>query len=221
MLVTAAASLQRLSFRRLGSSLHHSTKERCAILLNCEEGVENEVGNLLAGWLHWYRGMPLQEAILSAELGTGVVVKQDLLEEATDYLMHLGEERLSRVVLTWRYGATSVSVAGDIVGDWQNHVPLLLCDNPAGCKGGTSAGHFFLPLTGLKPGVYFYKFIVDGTWTVDPSGPKVIDTAGNYNNILSVPTRPPYITSKERLQLVRWQAANLALEAKMINKLML
>ena len=24
------------------------------------------------------------------------------------------------------------------------------------------SGHFFLPLTGLKPGTYYYKFIVDG-----------------------------------------------------------
>lgn len=53
--------------------------------------------------------------------------------------------------------------------------------NPATC-----VGHYFLPLTGLRPGVYFYKFIVDGTWTVDPSAPKVIDTSGNYNNVLEV-----------------------------------
>lgn len=51
-------------------------------------------------------------------------------------------------------------------------------------------GHFFLPLTGLRPGVYFYKFIVDGTWTVDPSAPKVIDTSGNYNNVLEVRWHP-------------------------------
>jgi hypothetical protein len=34
-------------------------------------------------------------------------------------------------------------------------------------------GNFFVELTGLRPGVYFYKYIVDGTWTVDPTMPKV------------------------------------------------
>jgi hypothetical protein len=36
----------------------------------------SQIGNLLAGWMHWYWGMPLQEAILSTELGTGCRVQQ-------------------------------------------------------------------------------------------------------------------------------------------------
>ena len=126
------------------------------------------------------------------------------------------QERQGRNVLTWRgFGAQSVAVAGDIVGGWENHVSLLKCNDPEGCRGETAHGHFFLTLTGLKPGVYFYKFIVDGTWTVDPSAPKVIDSAGNYNNVLNVASLPLSITSKERLQLVRWQAGCMALELKM------
>lgn len=132
-----------------------------------------------------------------------------------------------------------MAVAGDLVGGWENHVSLHRCNDPEGCKGETSHGNFFLTLTGLKPGVYFYKFIVDGTWTVDPSAPKVrsrmcnchsdpgsdsstlsrcpkvIDSAGNYNNVLNVPSLPLSITSKERLQVVRWQAGCMALELKM------
>jgi len=42
---------------------------------------------------------------------------------------------------------------------------------------------------------------------------------GNYNNVLEVHQRPPSITSKEKLQLARWQAANVALETKMMTKL--
>ena len=49
--------------------------------------------------------------------------------------------------------------------------------------------------------------------------PQVIDTEGNYNNVLEVHARPPSVTSKERLQLARWQAANVALETKMMAKL--
>ena len=89
-LVVAAASLQRLCSRRLGSSLHNSPRDRCALLLHCDEGVESEVGGLVAGWLYWYQGMGLQEAILTTEMGTGASVKQELIEEATDLLFTMG-----------------------------------------------------------------------------------------------------------------------------------
>eukprot|EP00195_Chlamydomonas_chlamydogama_P000584 CAMPEP_0202922760 /NCGR_PEP_ID=MMETSP1392-20130828/78093_1 /ASSEMBLY_ACC=CAM_ASM_000868 /TAXON_ID=225041 /ORGANISM="Chlamydomonas chlamydogama, Strain SAG 11-48b" /LENGTH=614 /DNA_ID=CAMNT_0049616405 /DNA_START=224 /DNA_END=2068 /DNA_ORIENTATION=- len=216
MLVHAAASLQRLAFRRRGSSLHHSSPDRCAVLLHCEGGLTAEVTRLLAGWLHWYRRMPLQEAILSAELATGTAIDQALLEEATEYLVSGAEERMSKVVLTWKYPALTALVAGDLVGGWQHPMPLLRCKNPLGCKGSTARGHFFLELTGLPPGVYYYKYVIDNTWTVDPTAPKVLDTAGNYNNVLEVHERPPIMTSRERLSMARWQAAHLALENKMI-----
>lgn len=39
----------------------------------------------------------------------------------------------------------------------------------------------------LKPGVYMYKFIVDGEWTEDPTNPdKVLSEFDNYNSILLV-----------------------------------
>jgi len=28
-------------------------------------------------------------------------------------------------------------------------------------------------LNGLRPGTYYYKFIVDGVWAIDPLAPKV------------------------------------------------
>ena len=34
--------------------------------------------------------------------------------------------------------------------------------------------------------MYFYKFIVDGTWAVDPFAPKATDNYGNYNNLCEV-----------------------------------
>ncbi|KAG1671554.1 hypothetical protein FOA52_011276 [Chlamydomonas sp. UWO 241] len=216
LLIQAASCLQRLRVRRLGSSLHHSSKERCSVLLHCESGLDAKCGNLLAGWLHWYCHMPLQEAILSAELATGTVVQQSLLEGATEQLIRTSEDRLNKVTVTWKYGAQSVGVAGDIVGGWQNRVALHCCRHTSGCQGSTGKGQFILPLTGLRPGVYYYKFIVDGTWTVDPSAPKVIDVSGNYNNVLEVHARPPSITTRDRLQAARWQAAHIALESKMM-----
>jgi len=42
----------------------------------------------------------------------------------------------------------------------------------------------------LDPGVYQYKFIVDGDWLLDPSNPDTAeDEAGNVNNVLEV--KPP------------------------------
>jgi hypothetical protein len=54
LLLHAAASLQRLSFRR-GGSLHHAEPEHCAVLLHCDAGCEADVATLLAGWLHWHK----------------------------------------------------------------------------------------------------------------------------------------------------------------------
>jgi len=42
----------------------------------------------------------------------------------------------------------------------------------------------------LDPGVYQYKFIVDGDWLLDPSNPDTAeDEAGNVNNVIEV--KPP------------------------------
>lgn len=75
LLLHAAASLQRLAFRR-GGSLHHAAPEHCAVLLHCEAGSEANVAVLLAGWLHWYGRLPLQEASLAAEVAFQTAVDQ-------------------------------------------------------------------------------------------------------------------------------------------------
>ena len=42
----------------------------------------------------------------------------------------------------------------------------------------------------LDPGVYTYKFVVDGNWLLDPSNPATQeDEAGNVNNVLEVKPR--------------------------------
>jgi hypothetical protein len=42
----------------------------------------------------------------------------------------------------------------------------------------------------LDPGIYRYKFIVDGNWLLDPSNPETVeDEAGNVNNIIEVKPR--------------------------------
>jgi len=40
----------------------------------------------------------------------------------------------------------------------------------------------------LDPGVYTYKFVVDGNWLLDPANPSTQeDEAGNVNNVLEIP----------------------------------
>jgi hypothetical protein len=42
----------------------------------------------------------------------------------------------------------------------------------------------------LDPGVYTYKFVVDGNWLLDPSNPSTQeDEAGNVNNLLEIKPR--------------------------------
>ncbi|GIL77883.1 hypothetical protein Vretifemale_7358 [Volvox reticuliferus] len=213
-LLNAAASLQRLAFRR-GGKLHRARRDACAVLLHCDPGMDADVAVLLAGWLHWYGRLPLQEAILAAETAMGATVDQGLLEAGTLALLQGARERCSKVVLTWKYGGLTAYVAGDVVASWSARVPMVRCRSPMGCKGDTHPGHFFLEVQGLRPGVYYYKYIVDGTWAVDSYSSKVLDAAGNWNNVLVVPEPPVVLTSREGLALARWQAARLALEAKM------
>ncbi|HST52009.1 MAG TPA: glycogen-binding domain-containing protein [Pyrinomonadaceae bacterium] len=43
----------------------------------------------------------------------------------------------------------------------------------------------------LDPGVYQYKFVVDGNWLLDPSNPETAeDEAGNVNNVIEVKPKP-------------------------------
>lgn len=79
-----------LTRRRLGS-FHHSCKERCAVLLHCDPGVQAKIGSLLAGWLHWYWHMPLQEAVLSAEMATGCTVDQVQQHSKSDHSCAQGQ----------------------------------------------------------------------------------------------------------------------------------
>ncbi|GFR42195.1 hypothetical protein Agub_g3085 [Astrephomene gubernaculifera] len=205
--------------------------EACCVLVQCEceggEGgagagggcmagvLEADVAVLLAGWLHWYGRLPLQEAMLAAETAMGVTVDQGLLEAGTSALLAGARERCSRVVLTWKYGGLSAQVAGDVVGSWAARVPMVRCRSPLGCRGDTHPGHFFLEVQGLRPGTYTYKYIVDGSWAVDGLSAQVVDAAGNANNVLVVPEPPQVLTSREGLALARWQAGRLALENKM------
>lgn len=63
-----------------------------------------------------------------------------------------------------RLHACTASCTARTLPTWQH--PHVL-------QGATARGNFFLEITGLRPGLYYYKYIVDGTWAVDPTAPKV------------------------------------------------
>lgn len=218
-LVDAAASLQRLAVRR-GYGRARSGQRGplgTAVLLRLEApGLERQLPTLLAAWLHWYGGMEAADAVAAAEGGPlrPHRVDSSLLEEAAAYLCKGALDRMNRVVLTWRYGGLSASVSGSLVGGWVNRVSMLRCRSADGCAGDTARGHFFLELQGLPPGTYYYKYVVDGTWTIDSGAAKELDALGNWNNVVHVPEYPPVASAAEELRLGRWQAACLAFGAK-------
>lgn len=85
--------------------------------------------------------------------------------------------------------------------------------NPSPCQSIPQGTHF-LKLQGLEPGVYNYKFIVDGAWQVDFLGPTAMDKSGNWNNVLLVDSNDCCIADKATEDLVRVEAALVALRSK-------
>ena len=55
----------------------------------------------------------------------------------------------------------------------------------------TSTGHTLVKL--LAPGVYQYKFIVDGEWRYAADQPAILDEIGNVNNVVEVHEYEPDI----------------------------
>jgi hypothetical protein len=86
------------------------------------------VAGLLAAWMHWYGRMPLQEALLSAEIALGCQVEQGAVEAATEALVAAAEERANRVSVQCTQGARIACAAGELVGGplWVEHACHLL-----------------------------------------------------------------------------------------------
>ena len=48
----------------------------------------------------------------------------------------------------------------------------------------------FTTTLALAPGLYLYKFIVDGVWLASPREPAADDGKGNVNNVLQISSPP-------------------------------
>ncbi|KAK3232717.1 hypothetical protein CYMTET_56958 [Cymbomonas tetramitiformis] len=80
--------------------------------------------------------------------------------------------------ITWSYEGNQVEVQGSY-DNWSTRTPL---HRQGDC-------HTLFKL--LPPGVYQYKFIVDGVWQHAPELPAMYDELGNVNNVLEVQEHVP------------------------------
>jgi len=76
-------------------------------------------------------------------------------------------------VLIWSHGGESVEVEGSW-DNWTSRLSLL------------KSGKDFTVVKLLMPGVYQFKFIVDGTWKYAPDQSAIFDEMGNVNNVVEV-----------------------------------
>ncbi|GLC36564.1 hypothetical protein PLESTB_000162400 [Pleodorina starrii] len=77
------------------------------------------------------------------------------------------------VVIVWSHGGNHVEVEGSF-DNWTTRQPLQ------------KSGKDFTIIKLLPPGVYQYKFIVDGEWKYDPNQPAMFDEMRNVNNVIEV-----------------------------------
>mmetsp|Transcript_8523 Transcript_8523/g.14632 ORF Transcript_8523/g.14632 Transcript_8523/m.14632 type:complete len:261 (-) Transcript_8523:724-1506(-) len=77
------------------------------------------------------------------------------------------------VVIIWSHGGNHVEVEGSF-DNWSTRQVLQ------------RTGKDFTIVKLMPPGVYQYKFIVDGEWKYDPNQPAMFDEMGNVNNVIEV-----------------------------------
>ncbi|PSC67363.1 SNF1-related kinase regulatory subunit beta-2 isoform B [Micractinium conductrix] len=83
------------------------------------------------------------------------------------------QPKLVPTVIVWAHGGSHVELEGSF-DNWTQRYTMQ------------RSGKDFTLVKLLPPGVYQYKFIVDGQWRHDPNLPSMYDDMGNINNVLEV-----------------------------------
>jgi 5'-AMP-activated protein kinase regulatory beta subunit len=83
------------------------------------------------------------------------------------------QPKLVPTVIVYSHGGNSVQLEGSFDNWTQRHMMQR-------------SGKDFTLVKLLPPGVYQYKFIVDGLWRHDPNQKSMFDDQGNINNVLEV-----------------------------------
>ncbi|PIN05633.1 5'-AMP-activated protein kinase, gamma subunit [Handroanthus impetiginosus] len=81
-----------------------------------------------------------------------------------------------QIPFTWRYGGHEVFLSGSFNG-WSERLRMVLLEG---------SETTFQRIIDLPPGCYQYKFLVDGTWQVDPQQICDPDEYGTMNNMVLV-----------------------------------
>jgi hypothetical protein len=169
-IASTAALLHRLA--------HRANQHQCGthvVSLSYQPQHADEVCKALALYLHLYCGLsPRSAAISAGEAFDLDPPPQSALDAGIEEMAALGLGWLQRVILEWKYSGGCVEAAGDAVGGWDRVVPLSF---------NIRRRKWRIQLWGLPPGVYSYKFIVDGRWCIDVAAPSQTDVWGNPNNV--------------------------------------
>eukprot|EP00898_Chlorokybus_atmophyticus_P001717 jgi/Chlat1/2546/Chrsp175S02435 len=90
----------------------------------------------------------------------------------------IAEPQPVATVIRWTHGGSEVYINGTFDG-WRTRHRMQ------------RSGKEFLLAKMLLPGVYQYKFIVDGEWRYAPDQPAMYDEQGNVNNVIEVEEPAP------------------------------
>lgn len=76
-------------------------------------------------------------------------------------------------VFSWTHGGKNVYVAGNF-NSWKEKIQMRQSHND------------FTVIQTLPPGIYHYRFVVDGKWQTDPNQPTFTDSNGEISNVIEV-----------------------------------
>jgi len=189
------------------------------ILLQSRNPTLQPVAQLIAAWLHWRGHMSIQEACDRAGALCGCYVPRSLIEKANEHLYESALSRRRAQYLVWPHGAHhSARVAGDIVGSWQTPVDMHLVTSDETELLGLNEGDWVLRLPDdLTPGLYRYKYVVDGNWRVDWSQPFKDDGHSFCNNLFEKCSNEPLQAQvpESKLGVIRKEFSAMALRVKL------
>lgn len=166
-------------------SSHSSSACRISVLVRSVCGNGAVAATCIAAYLAWYRGLSIRDAEVGTAQALGLPVVGTALRAAAEDLLVIGMSRQiparPRAVVLWVGEASTVSVAGEFLGNWEDHVEMDKRRMQDGRTCFVLDQQFAIP-----QGHYAFKFIVDGVWSVSAKYPVVEDDRGNENNLLRV-----------------------------------
>ncbi|GBF94195.1 hypothetical protein Rsub_06465 [Raphidocelis subcapitata] len=142
-------------------------------------GDDHEADGLVSGSPPMSPGSPLT---YSPQVAMEPLARDDGAgPRAADFVGAAGwpaQPKLVPVVIVWSHGGSHVEVEGSF-DNWTTRQPLQY------------TGKDWTIIKLLPPGVYQYKFIVDGEWRHDPNQPAMYDEMANVNNVIEVQEYAP------------------------------